>query len=1143
MTQTGVMIGTPGYTAPEQVRGSRDVDARADVFALGCVLYECLAGVPTFPGEHVMAVLARVLLDEPARLADVAPATPPSLDGLVGAMIDKDPARRPAHARELIHLFDELSLDRATPVPPTPRPPTLGTEEQRFMSLVAATEVEDASAAHLGVLPTLAGAGAGDHTLAPDAGAVGERLAEIVHRRGGQLERLADGAWVVVAAPEAARGPATDQAALAGRCALALQATLPGARVGIASGRGVNAGRMPVGEVIDRALALLGRAAPGRVAIDSLTAGLLGGRFEIDSAGDTMVVHRERSELDGDRRVLGKAVPYVGRDRELSMLLALFDECAGEPTARAVLIRAPAGYGKSRLVRELHGRLQARGTGFTWLYARGDPMRVGAPFALAAQLIRRAASIVEGEPRRRAPGQARSIAPRGWRRTSSTGSARSSARSATRRPRPTTPSWRPRAATPRSWATRSAGPGTTGWRPRPATGRSCWCSTTSTAATCRRSQLIDSALRNLRDLPLLVVALARPEVDALFPALWSERPLTELKLPELSRKASARLVRELLGDGADPGVVDRLVAQAGGNAFYLEELCRVAVEEPAHALPGTVLAMAQARLAMLGPDARRLLRAASVFGDIFPAAGVAALSTGAARPGQVDAAAAAERDRLLAELCDREVIESRPASRYHGQREFAFRHGLVREAAYATLTDADRALGHRLAAEWFESTGASDAVLVAEHWLRGGMPERAVAGFLAAAREALEGNDLDAVLERVERALTAGASGVELGELLWLRAEAHRWRADYVASAESASLALAALPVGGAMWYAAATAAVSVLAATQGFGRMDDLLERALTAPVADDARSERVSMLAKSAIQLYLLGRYEHADALCDLTDREHAAAAGDPSATARVHEALAFREGARAEQGRALILLTAAAAEYAQAGALRQAAMAHSNLGYTYMQLGDYASACELLGDAVREGERLGLAFVVSVASQNLGRATALAGDPARGLELERAALAQFREQGDHPMAAVSRVYLAEIHLAAGDAADAAREAAEAAAALTSNPPGRAMALAVRARAQLALGDDSAITTAREGYGILESLGGLDEGEMLVRLAYTEALDAAGRRDEARAMASVAAARLRQLAGRLDNPRLRRAFLEAVPENAALLARAGGD
>ncbi|HUH06077.1 MAG TPA: protein kinase [Kofleriaceae bacterium] len=1134
VTQTGLLVGTPGYAAPEQIRGTADVDGRADLFAVACVLYECIAGQPAFSGEHLMSVLARVLLDEARRLSDVVRGVPPALDEVLAWTLSKDPAQRPAHARELLSQLDQIAVD-ATARPMTPRPPTLGSDEQRFMSLVIANDVEHAGAAHVGGLETVApgedAASGAAPTLAPDVGSLAQRLAALMRQHGGQLERLADDAWVVVPPAAVATAPATDQAALAARCALAFKAALPRARVVIASGRGVHAGHMPVGEVIDGALALL-EGDPSDIVVDPLTAGLLGGRFEVRETATELVLHRERHELESDRRVLGQQVPCVGRDRELATLLALFDECAGEPTARAVLLRAPPGYGKSRLARELHSRLRARGSRFQWLYGRGDPIRAGAPFALAAQLIRRAAGIVEGEPleqRREKLQQWLAVVPaeERWRVATFLGQVID------------TPS---ELAHPQL-ATAQADAAVMGDQIRRA-----WDDWLTAAATQQplvlvlddlhlgdlpTVRLIDSALRNLRELPVMILALARPEIHAIFPNLWSTRPVTELPLPELSRKASTRLVREVLGARATDAVVDRLVSRAGGNAYYLEELCRVAVEGADQALPHTVLAMAQARLATLGSDARRVLRAAAVFGDVFPASGVHAMS---AADQAIDGVIA-----LLEDLCDREVIERRPASHYHGEREYAFRHPLVREAAYASLTEADLALGHRVAAGWFEDHGGGDSVLVAEHWLRGGQPERAVAGFLAASREALGGNDLDAVLERVERGLASGPNGAALGELLLLRAEAHRWRGDYAAAAEAAALALAALPCGGPEWYAAGTNAVTVFGCLQAYERLEELATRMLSAPVRDGAWKERIRALGKAAVQFYLIGRYERADDLCAHAERELAAApARDENVRARVNEAMAFREGARAEQGRALELLTQAAADYEQAGDLRSAAMSRSNVGYTYMLLGDYPRAVEILERAVQDGERLGLTFLTVVAMQNLGRAAAMAGEVERGIEALREAQDQFERQGDAHMASICRIYVAEIRLLAGDPVAAEREAAAAGLHLAGNPPSLAMALALQARARVARGDDSGTALAREAYGILESLGGLDEGEMLVRLAWAEALEANERRDEARVVARVGAERLRQLAARLEDPDLRQCYLEAVAENAALLALA---
>ena len=94
-TRTGVMIGTPGYMAPEQARGDRGVGPRADVFALGCVLFELLTGEHAFVGDNVMAVLAKILLEDAPRVAELRPELPHELDELVARALSKTPGERP----------------------------------------------------------------------------------------------------------------------------------------------------------------------------------------------------------------------------------------------------------------------------------------------------------------------------------------------------------------------------------------------------------------------------------------------------------------------------------------------------------------------------------------------------------------------------------------------------------------------------------------------------------------------------------------------------------------------------------------------------------------------------------------------------------------------------------------------------------------------------------------------------------------------------------------------------------------------------------------------------------------------------------------------------------------------------------------
>jgi RNA polymerase sigma factor (sigma-70 family) len=109
LTETGVILGTPAYMAPEQATGR--LNHQADLFSLGCVLYRMTTGQMPFPGTTPLQILAGVLRDEPRPPSEVQPDTSLALSNLILRLLQKDPARRPASASEVIQALQSLEQD------------------------------------------------------------------------------------------------------------------------------------------------------------------------------------------------------------------------------------------------------------------------------------------------------------------------------------------------------------------------------------------------------------------------------------------------------------------------------------------------------------------------------------------------------------------------------------------------------------------------------------------------------------------------------------------------------------------------------------------------------------------------------------------------------------------------------------------------------------------------------------------------------------------------------------------------------------------------------------------------------------------------------------------------------------------------
>ncbi len=105
----GAILGTPGYLAPEQLLGGSDIDARVDVFALGCTLFEALTGRSPFAGATTMLVLANVLFQVAPLARSFRPEVPLALEGLLAEMVSNDPSLRPANGSVVLERLREIA--------------------------------------------------------------------------------------------------------------------------------------------------------------------------------------------------------------------------------------------------------------------------------------------------------------------------------------------------------------------------------------------------------------------------------------------------------------------------------------------------------------------------------------------------------------------------------------------------------------------------------------------------------------------------------------------------------------------------------------------------------------------------------------------------------------------------------------------------------------------------------------------------------------------------------------------------------------------------------------------------------------------------------------------------------------------------
>lgn len=812
VTQTGIIVGTPEYMSPEQARGRRELTPASDVFSLGSLIFECLTGKPPFVSEQIAGVLAKILFDQAPVLSSVLPDAPQELEELIAAMLAKEPEGRIADAGSLV-----LRLAALQPV----HDPVAIANTDQFPR--KETRLTDAEQVLVGVLvanqPQIIPEQETMEMTAPDSDdREWKSVQNAIMQLGGRPEWLAEGSLVVTLS-NAQAGFATDLALQSARCALLVKELLPHATVAMAMGRSQSQKQLPVGEGIDRALRLLRTASPGtsppprpgaspqddQVRIDSVSAGLLLGRAELVYRldGSALLLGLQRHN-DASRPLLGKATPCVGREQDLLALERTLHGCIDEGMACAVTITGSPGIGKSRLRHEFLRRLRLSDLNVRILSGHGDAQRFGTSYGLLRQLLRGLFGIAETDSIDERRQKLVKFPGLPWRANDGSSllpflaelcgvpfsdDENPSLRAARREPQLMSEQI-VRAFT--EFADSLA-------KEQPLlvlVDDLQWSDTLSI-------KLLERLLRSVQERPLMILSFARPEVEERFPSLWGGQG-QRIRLAGLSRKASERLVQHALGPATSADLINRIVAQADGNALFLEELIRAAASPSGAPQPDTVVAMLQSRVGRLPAFQRLLLRAGAVLGQSFWRGGLLALLGSAAEHVDVDA-------ELLA-LVDAEMIVRRSISRYSGEVEYGFRHALLRDAAYTLLTDSDRALGHRLAARYLADLAVRpqpnhtlhdarpEPLVIAEHFRTGGDVESALPYLVRAAREAFDANDLEETQRLADLGIQLGAGGEHLGILRSLLSWVAYWSGNTGRILEQGSDSIALLRRGSDWW-------------------------------------------------------------------------------------------------------------------------------------------------------------------------------------------------------------------------------------------------------------------------------------------------------------------------------------------------------
>ncbi|MCH7662501.1 MAG: protein kinase, partial [Chloroflexi bacterium] len=771
LTGSGMVMGTPGYMAPEQANAESEIDQRADVYSLGVIIYEMLAGKPPFEGESPISIMMSHLSDPVPNITDDNPDLPEAVNEVLQTALAKDKKDRYQTTGELVESLAK-ALDTETIDNPAKLRDMTGSfaasqlaalQEQAKKTKTPSDQQRQMTALYIDVTDFAEMLYENEE---PDAArtivdALWQEIEKVAEKYGGVIDARSGEGGMILWGREETKESDPEQAIRAG---LEMQAVItevtiarfgeseeaPPFKAGITTGpvlltRDDDTGSFNAsGATMTLATRLKESAPPGTVLLSHDTFAHVRGIFALEELPPVRLRGRKeplgvyvvlsempRAVRKKSRGIEGVETKMIGREPELKILQDALTLVMEDQETQVITVVGEAGVGKSRLLYEFNNWIDLHEQRFWYFEARATQPSMLQPYSLTRDLFSSRFEIADNDPlpvvREKFEKGIEGFLGEGNKEKAHligqlVGFDFSDS--------PTVEAVLKDPESFQKLALKHLGElFIVAADTEPVTIRVediHW-------ADERSLDLLNNLARENPNIALFIINMARPEMYDRRPS-WGEGQEfhARINLQPLSRLDSRRLVRELLKkiDKVPTELRDLIIKRMEGNPFYAEELVKVLIDdgvivkgEPNWTVdmskltkvrvPPTLTGVVQARLDRLPAGEQFMLQRASVVGRLFWESAAAHLSAD-------DGLTAGAVGDMLEDLRQREMVFKREDSAFEGTNEYIFRHAILRHVVYENIVPRQRRKYHKLVAEWLENAGEDRMdeyrLLIAEHY-------------------------------------------------------------------------------------------------------------------------------------------------------------------------------------------------------------------------------------------------------------------------------------------------------------------------------------------------------------------------------------------------------------------------------------------